>query len=186
MSIRVYAICGNRSVIRLWLIFQFIGVSIAVYTLAFLFLVNMEYMPSPLPKLVACVPKTVPAENLSVVFAIFMASETVLMLTSIVGFWKFRRSATRLLATLRQDGIIYFVILAAVSTGNIIFDTVAPKDLRFMLAAPQVMLHSILSCRMVLHLHEVSETEFLILSGSTVQSDPRFPVPRESRVQNEV
>lgn len=66
-----------------------------------------------------------------------------------------------------QDGIVYFVSLALVTVGNIIFDLVGPPELRFMLAVPQGVLHSVLSCRMILHMYDFGRKEIMASSEET-------------------
>ncbi|KAJ2922445.1 hypothetical protein H1R20_g14649, partial [Candolleomyces eurysporus] len=116
---------------------------------------------------------------------------TVIMMISIfIGFYRYKASNNRLLSVFHRDGIFYFVTLAGVTTANIIFDSAAPLEYRFMLAAPlpslslssqlshspQGCLHSILSCRLILHLHEFAEKELSTPESQQNKSSLQFAV----------
>ncbi|KAJ3522399.1 hypothetical protein NMY22_g11910 [Coprinellus aureogranulatus] len=160
MFIRVFALSQHDKRLGIWLAIQYFAVHIAIYVVLGKYLVAMEYMPSPLPQLVACMPTDTNTSRFSAVFAMIVASEAAIMVISlIIGFSRYRSSGTRLLTAFRRDGIFYFVTMAAVAIGNIIFDSVAPLEFKFMLMAPQGFLHSLLSCRLILHMHQLAEEE---------------------------
>ncbi|TFK23505.1 hypothetical protein FA15DRAFT_705395 [Coprinopsis marcescibilis] len=164
MFVRVYALCGKNRMILYWLILQFIT--------------NRLH-----PDIIACVPIKSDTKKLAMVFAIILVSESMIMLISLAGFWKYRKSSNQLFKTLRNDGIIYYISLTLITAANIIFDTVAPvSSMQFMLAVPQAVLHSVLSCRLVLQLYEASEHEAMAVSGPVVNSGVRF-APRKTTVE---
>ncbi|RXW14791.1 hypothetical protein EST38_g11062 [Candolleomyces aberdarensis] len=169
MYIRVWALGGNTKKLGAALLAQFLGIHIAIYT----------------------------------VLGIFLRSVELIMIISIViGFSRYKASNNRLLSVFHRDGIFYFVTLAGVTTANIIFDSVAPLEYKFMLAAyvlhpprqnidiltlspltslssqqshsPQGCLHSILSCRLILHLHEFAEKELSTPESQQNKSSLQF------------
>ncbi|KAF6749060.1 hypothetical protein DFP72DRAFT_548246 [Ephemerocybe angulata] len=175
MYFRVWALGGNTKKLGAILLVQFVGIHVAIYTILGIFLRSVDYQPSPLPTLVACMPKDTNTEKLRNVYAIIVASESMIMLISVaIGFARYRASNNRLLWVFHRDGIFYFVTLAAVTTANIIFDSVAPLEYKFMVAAPQGVLHSILSCRLILHLHEFSEKELALTESEEHRSSIQF------------
>ncbi|TFK23510.1 hypothetical protein FA15DRAFT_745130 [Coprinopsis marcescibilis] len=111
MFVRVYALCGRNKKVLYWLNLQFIAIHAAVYTLLTMFLLSFECAPSPIPDIIVCVPVRSDTRKLAMVFAIILSSESIIMLISLAGFWKYRKSSTQLFKTLRNDGIIYYVLL---------------------------------------------------------------------------
>ncbi|KAJ2912550.1 hypothetical protein MD484_g7868, partial [Candolleomyces efflorescens] len=175
MYIRVWALGGSTKKLGAALLAQFLGIHVAIYTVLGIFLRSVEYRPSPLPQIVACMPQDTNTTRLTTVYAIIVASETMIMIISIVlGFSRYKASNNRLLAVFHRDGIFYFVTLAGVTTANIIFDSAAPLEFKFMLAAPQGCLHSILSCRLILHLHEFAEKELSANESEENKSSLQF------------
>ncbi|KAJ2932234.1 hypothetical protein H1R20_g4846, partial [Candolleomyces eurysporus] len=159
LFIRVCALAQSKR-ITIWLVLQFIGVHAAIYAVFSLFLKSIKFLPYQIGNIPGCIPYRFNSTLLLVVFGIVVASETIIMLiTGYIGVRRYRSSDCPLLVVFYQDGILYFVSLAAVTVGNIIFDVAGPPELRFMLAVPQGVLHSVLSCRMILHLYDFGKKE---------------------------
>ncbi|TFK23506.1 hypothetical protein FA15DRAFT_462683 [Coprinopsis marcescibilis] len=182
MFIRVYAICGRGKKLLCWLIFQYIGIHAAAFAFLILFHMSFQYIPSPIPSIMACLPINPDTSKLATVYAILMASETVILIISMVGFWSYRQNTTRLLSTLRKDGLVFYVLLVCLSIANLIFDAKPPKpSMRFMLSTPLTISHSVLSCRFVLHLYKITESETMSRlpeSSTDPKSFIQFAKPR--------
>ncbi|TFK23530.1 hypothetical protein FA15DRAFT_705420 [Coprinopsis marcescibilis] len=177
MFIRVFALCGGGKKLLIWLVLQFLAVHGAIYALMYKFMTGIEYMPSFLPTIFACMHKRAPdTTHLYTLSAILVASEAVIMIISLVGFWNYRRTPNQLLSAFRRDGVAYFVMISAISSTNIaVFSTLPPQEeLRFVVGTPQVMLHCILSCRMILHLYETADKETQITDAARTLSDIHF------------
>ncbi|TFK20549.1 hypothetical protein FA15DRAFT_123053 [Coprinopsis marcescibilis] len=71
--------------------------------------------------------------------------------------WSSRRSP--ILKVFYRDGTFYFVVLAVMSIANGVAAQFLPARYRFLLAAPQAVMHSTLSTRMILHLRESARAE---------------------------
>ncbi|KAF6764652.1 hypothetical protein DFP72DRAFT_319181 [Ephemerocybe angulata] len=80
----------------------------------------------------------------------------ILSLTLWIWYTQHRDSMSPLMSTFYRDGLIYFVLLSAVSAGNIICNLVAKLQYIYLLSIPQRIFHSILATRMVLHLRKVA------------------------------
>ncbi|KAF6759608.1 hypothetical protein DFP72DRAFT_885555, partial [Ephemerocybe angulata] len=168
MYIRVWALGGNTKKLGVALLAQFLGVHVTIYTLLGTFLSNVEYQPSNPLALVACMPKGPDPGTLRYIYVVVVASESMIMIISTaIAFVRYRASNNRLLFAFHKDGILYFIILAVVATTNIIFDSVAPLEYKF-------CLHSILSCRLILHLHEVNEKELAVTASEEHSSTIHF------------
>ncbi|KAF5317637.1 hypothetical protein D9611_014969 [Ephemerocybe angulata] len=92
-------------------------------------------------------------------FAVCICRKSRIRLILIMTFWlcfaKHQSTKSPLVATFYKDGLFYFLLLSAVSTGNIICNLVAPLPYIYLLAIPQMVLHSALSTRMVLHIRKL-------------------------------
>ncbi|TFK23502.1 hypothetical protein FA15DRAFT_462642 [Coprinopsis marcescibilis] len=138
MFVRVYAICGKNRTLLFWLIFQFIAIHVAAYVFLSIFLTSFVFFPTPLPTHMACFPVASDTQKLVYVYVLIIVSEFIIMLISLFGFWKFRAANSQLFKTLRQDGILYFFALVAISFANILFDVAVPdQSLRFILSIPR-------------------------------------------------
>jgi len=86
------------------------------------------------------------------------AFETVIVvLTLWIWFKDFGQPKSRLIITLYRDGILYFIYLFLISVANItVLLTFSKGSVANMLNTFQRAMHSILSCRIVLHIRETS------------------------------
>ncbi|KAF5324885.1 hypothetical protein D9611_004108 [Ephemerocybe angulata] len=156
LFLRVYALGGTDRRLGAFLLSLYLGVHIAAYALLYKFLNSIVYTPSPFPSVISCVPIKVDNHMLSIVFILILASEIVILLLT---FWlcvtKHKSTNSPLVGTFSRDGLYYFALISAMSAGNIICNLVAPAGYIYLLVIPQMVLHSTLSTRMVLHIRNV-------------------------------
>ncbi|KAF6758143.1 hypothetical protein DFP72DRAFT_888213 [Ephemerocybe angulata] len=157
LFLRVYALGGTDRRLGAFLLLKYLGVHIAAYTLLYKFLNSIVCKhPSPFPSVISCLPIKVDNRMLSIVFILILASEIViLLLTFWLCFTKHKSTNSPLVGTFSRDGLYYFVLISAMSAGNIICNLVAPAGYVYLLSIPQMVLHSTLSTRMVLHIRKV-------------------------------
>lgn len=156
LFLRVYALGGTDRKLGAFLLALYLGIHGAVYACLYKFLNSIVYMPSPFPNLVSCLPIRANNHMLSVVFILLLVSELVILaITFWLCFTKHKSTNSPLVATFSRDGLSYFVLLSAVSTGNIVCNLVAPTGYIYLLSIPQMVLHSTLSTRMVLHVRRI-------------------------------
>ncbi|KAJ3532997.1 hypothetical protein NMY22_g7520 [Coprinellus aureogranulatus] len=135
------------------------GLNGSAYIFLAKFIYSLEYGPSPAPTILGCLPIKGNANHLSVLYILIVASElSILAITVLILLLKYKRSRSRLVTIFYRDGLIYFLIITALSVGNIICNFVAPQGYSYLLAHPQLVLHSIMSTRMVLHMRKVNES----------------------------
>lgn len=85
MFIRVYALSGHIKVLAAWLLLQFIAVHAAIYAIFALFVKGIKFLPYPIG-IPGCIPYRFDTTQLSIVFGIIVASETLIMLiTAYIG-----------------------------------------------------------------------------------------------------
>ncbi|TFK28553.1 hypothetical protein FA15DRAFT_42915 [Coprinopsis marcescibilis] len=185
MFIRLYAISGLSKRMGIWLVCQFLGVHVSVLVLFSLFVKSVVFAVSPLRGIPGCLPRRFDSSKLVTVFGLVVASQLAIMLMSTwIGFRKYRASASPILVVFYRDGLFYFVSLAVVTVGNILFDSFGPPELSFMLALPQGVLHSVFSCRLVLHMFEFARKECATPNSEHTKTELRFvPQSQLSRVQ---
>ncbi|KAF6758728.1 hypothetical protein DFP72DRAFT_888061 [Ephemerocybe angulata] len=156
LFLRVYALGGRSRAIGMFLAILYLGIHSAVFASLAKFILSIEYGASPLPAIISCFPIKSNNKLLSIVFILLLVSELVIL---IMTFWlcfaKHQSTKSPLVATFYKDGLFYFLLLSAVSTGNIICNLVAPLPYIYLLAIPQMVLHSALSTRMVLHIRKL-------------------------------
>ncbi|KAF5324706.1 hypothetical protein D9611_004121 [Ephemerocybe angulata] len=185
LFLRVYAIGGTDRRLGAFLLTIFVGIHSAAYALLFKFITSIVCTchvvyailasvahtkaiidiadfgfsvdaPSPYPELIPCYTFKAEAHLLSVAFILLLVSElAILVITIWLCFSKHKSTKSPLIATFSRDGLIYFLLLSAVSAGNIICNLVAPLGYIYMLTVPQMVLHSTLSTRMVLHVRKL-------------------------------
>ncbi|KAJ7872686.1 hypothetical protein B0H13DRAFT_2349342 [Mycena leptocephala] len=88
-------------------------------------------------------------------FIIVVLNEVALMsYTMWIGFRAYRHSRNPLVVTLYRDGIMYFVFLSAGSLLNLVILVAGPAHTQDLLNGLLRVVHSIFSCRILLHVRE--------------------------------
>ncbi|KAJ3532105.1 hypothetical protein NMY22_g7879 [Coprinellus aureogranulatus] len=153
LFLRVYALSGRDRRLMVYLALQFIATHVAYFAMYGVFLAGVEFGPSPIPAVLGCVPGLPDSEKydslLAGMFGLIMANElAIALITSALCVVKYRGlQRSRLVDMFFRDGLVYFAVLTAFSTANIIIDLAGPPEFRF-----QRVTHSILSCRLILHM----------------------------------
>ncbi|KAH6909485.1 hypothetical protein BKA70DRAFT_1425890 [Coprinopsis sp. MPI-PUGE-AT-0042] len=160
MFVRLYALSGHNKKMLAWIVFQLLAIQSVVITFFSLFVRSVKVIKSPLPSVPGCIPSKFDSHKLMIVFAAIVASQLIMMLiSSWIGIQKYKHSNSPILVVFYRDGFFYFLSLTVVTIGNIIFDRIGPPELRFMLTLPQGILHSVLSCRLTLHIYDFAKKE---------------------------
>ncbi|KAF5324710.1 hypothetical protein D9611_004127 [Ephemerocybe angulata] len=157
LFLRVWALSGRNRKLLIYLTAQYTAVHLVEAVLFGHFLFGLEFGPSPLPTVIGCLPlppkKKIQNSMLSALFGLILANELVILfITFFIGLTKFRDLRSPLIKTFYLDGFFYFLILSAISIGNMIVDLVGPPEYRFLIVVLQRVMHSVLSGRMILHL----------------------------------
>ncbi|KAJ3533563.1 hypothetical protein NMY22_g7286 [Coprinellus aureogranulatus] len=164
LFLRVYALSGRNRKLMYYLIFQYIATHFAWISMYGVFLSGVEFGPSPIPTVLGCVilPPSKELYNtlLAGIFGFIMANEiSIALMTFIIGLLKYRNlRRSPLISIFYRDGFFYFAILTAFSVANMIVDLIGPPEFRFLMVIFQRVMHSILSCRMVLHMRKYAAT----------------------------
>ncbi|KAF6758733.1 hypothetical protein DFP72DRAFT_180399 [Ephemerocybe angulata] len=160
MYLRLHALAGRGRYFATFLVLLFVSAHSIVYIADAKFIETLRYVPSPFPHIISCLAVQGTNKFFSAVFITMITSELIILsLTLWIWYTQHRDSMSPLMATFYRDGLIYFVLLSAVSAGNIICNLVAKLQYIYLLSIPQRIFHSILATRMVLHLRKVASVE---------------------------
>ncbi|KLO20268.1 hypothetical protein SCHPADRAFT_934860 [Schizopora paradoxa] len=142
---RTHILLGRSKSVKCMLVALFLTVFIGAcigYKLA-----SMTYFPSSLKMVPACIGDG-QATGISISYGLVCFSELVIVVLTV---WSVRyefRDMGKLLFMLYRDGILFFLCLFVISTFNII-GTLLWRDLSML----QGVMHSVLTSRVILHLH---------------------------------
>ncbi|KAJ3545597.1 hypothetical protein NMY22_g2365 [Coprinellus aureogranulatus] len=151
------------------------------------FLSGIEFGPSPLPTVLGCVilpPKKRIYSTLLAGAHIKPSTRlAIVLMMFIIGLLKYRHLRNSPLITIfYRDGFFYFAVLTAFSIANMIVDIIGPIAARISIShgyassTPlcQRVIHSILSCRMVLHMKKYAAVGEEFTAWTAGQSDYPF------------
>ncbi|XP_006464044.1 hypothetical protein AGABI2DRAFT_180157 [Agaricus bisporus var. bisporus H97] len=177
LTIRTWAVWAKGNYVAIGLFGSFLLIWAAVVVLAAFYLRASNHLSSPLPSLLGCIIEG-SGTYLASIFVVIAAHDTIMVVLMITrGIYALRSGGdSRLLKTVYGDGIAFYVYLFVLSVVNIaiIFNF---SELVVLLVMMQGAIHSVLACRVVLHIRQHYRPE---LEDSTwemgVQSAPRFRV----------
>ncbi|KAJ7451266.1 hypothetical protein B0H11DRAFT_2289087 [Mycena galericulata] len=117
-------------------------------------------------------------ESSSVLVACYVSllvGETVIVLLTLWKFVHYKVSAagtfrsSRLITSFYRDGIIFYVAILVFFIGIVVLQSGLPEDLKLIALTPLRVMHSILACRLVIHVRVVASEEG---TGTVVNSKP--------------
>ncbi|KAF9443566.1 hypothetical protein P691DRAFT_778802 [Macrolepiota fuliginosa MF-IS2] len=135
---------------------------VAIPTPFVLYLRTIVYAPSPAPHILGCLSQSV-GLLFSVSFAGSMLFNLVMLLLMIIRAISWYRLGAKsdLTRMIYRDGIIYYVYTFIFSTLNFLVILKFPKDYTDLLFTMDRVLHSVLSCRVVLHIRQQRQLEVM-------------------------
>ncbi|KAJ2911690.1 hypothetical protein MD484_g8726, partial [Candolleomyces efflorescens] len=99
---------------------QFFVVQATAFSLLGPFLTSFRWVPSPVPKHIACLAVAANTLYAAISFAMIMVNETIIMLVMLyIGFMRHRHTRSSLVKIFYRDGFVFFLFLAASSIVNI-------------------------------------------------------------------
>ncbi|KAJ7628500.1 hypothetical protein FB45DRAFT_918423 [Roridomyces roridus] len=114
-------------------------------------------IPPPLP---ACNPES-SNDIILVSYGTLLFSETIIVLLTLwKGFYTFRNGLyvrqSQLITTFYRDGLFWYLAMQAVFIVNVVFQTTARPSIKSIADTPMRILHSVLACRLVVHVRCVA------------------------------
>ncbi|TFK21419.1 hypothetical protein FA15DRAFT_707251 [Coprinopsis marcescibilis] len=177
LFIRVYAVSARNRFVLIWLSTQYVLVHCAEFALMGILVANTQFPTiTGITEYIGCT--VIPPSNhgmlLRCIFGLLVLNAGVLvLLMGWMGLVRFRHApASALVETFFRDGLGYFLVIASVAVINIVAN-VRVTMANFILAEAQGIFHSILACRLVLHLRKVG------LQGVNADYDPSHMGARE-------
>lgn len=154
LLVRTYALLGQNKYVLYGLISLFLvefGIDCWILEL---FMSSRRFGPPALPIWDGCFPISESSVGIYDYVAVIVYESVILMLTLYGGYVRFRHSATPLLVILYRDGVLFFLLLVALSLGNVL--TLGIGMPKAYLTTVQSVFHSILSTRILLHAREAA------------------------------
>ncbi|KAF6746238.1 hypothetical protein DFP72DRAFT_1076447 [Ephemerocybe angulata] len=171
---RVYGFSGRSVWMLLYLLFQYVVVHTAKLVLLFKYIGTLIFKEWPYPNM-TCMPFDSKAPLFGAVFAVLLGGVTGVMLIMVfVAYKKHRSFNSALLKVFYQDGVFYFICLAALASANMGVSFGASSGYRYLFTQLEIDVHALLSTRMLLHLREIGNREASV-TGSGIFSSDRLP-----------
>ncbi|TFK22976.1 hypothetical protein FA15DRAFT_705891 [Coprinopsis marcescibilis] len=182
LYVRLYALSGRNPTILCFLIVNGLVVFVGCTVLTAIHVTSgIWHVSAPDPVIPGCFGDLHESGSLVVgAYALLVYSGLMTMSLCVYYglrvYWTLRRSP--LLQIFYRDGTFYFAGLTAMSIANGVSALLLPPGYRSLFAVPQVVAHSTLSTRMILHLKEVAkqDTEFVTLKNLSIFSTPQIVV----------
>ncbi|TFK18286.1 hypothetical protein FA15DRAFT_675403 [Coprinopsis marcescibilis] len=165
LFVRVYALSGRSRRMLVFLSIQYILTHTAEIVLMTRLTTGAGFPIIPgVTERIGCTPDTPPHTDtfLRLIFGMFLLNGAVLVtLMTWLGYKRFDRfRLSQVAVVFFRDGFNYFFIITAIGIINMVVSFEATAT-NFVLGEAQGIFHSIMACRLVLHLREVgSETGF--------------------------
>ncbi|KAF9449499.1 hypothetical protein P691DRAFT_553135 [Macrolepiota fuliginosa MF-IS2] len=180
-TFRTWVIWGKTKPMGWALAALYAAIWILALVILGIYLPTVIHEASPFPELFGCIARS-PSTLLSTSYIAFMVFEAIMLLLVVVrGISDLRNggSESRLMRLVYRDGVIYYIYIFCLSTLNAITILKFPKDYGSILLGLQRMVHSVLSCRVILHIREQARKQEHGGLGSTTDvtqlSSIQFP-----------
>ncbi|EGO03050.1 hypothetical protein SERLA73DRAFT_70511 [Serpula lacrymans var. lacrymans S7.3] len=169
LILRTYAVWGQNKKVLLFMGLFFCAIFFTNISVLVVFLKYLQFGPLPSPTIPGC--NTVKSSDiLGIVWILLILHETVILfLTLYQGLKHLRYCRGRLWVTLFTDGIIYYLLFLVNMIANVIILFGLPVQYSDFLNPFQGVIHSVLSCRVILNLRAAGSRQDSLL-GETSQS----------------
>lgn len=168
LFVRVFAFSERNRKVLIYLVIQYIAIHAPSVGILITFLLSVKFAPAAQPDL-PCMTASAGYKYIGINFSLALLSVVTIMVIMVyIAHRKYRRLNSNLLKLFYRDGILYFLCLSGLATANIVASFVASASYKFLLLETQVLLHSVLSTRMLLHLRKWAEHD--IKGGRTVET----------------
>lgn len=159
-TFRTWAVWGGGKQFTVALAVIFCAIWAGVFVDGFFYLKLTTHGPSPAPDFFGCfIIKTTPI--LSIAYILLMLYDAFLlslMVSRALYIFRLGRK-TRLTVVIFSDGIIYFIYIFVISLVNVLFIVRLPDSLHTLMMMFARSMHSVLACRVVLHIREQIELQ---------------------------
>ncbi|TFK18284.1 hypothetical protein FA15DRAFT_760686 [Coprinopsis marcescibilis] len=160
LFIRVYALSGQSKFMRAYLVIQYLVTHVAELALMAKLTSQAGFPIIPgITEHIGCTPSAPPHTELvmRVIFGLFVFNGAVLVV--IMAWLCYKRfcpfRVSHIAFVFMRDGFLYFVVIAVIGVVNIIV-SVETRATNFVLGESHAIFHSIMACRLVIHLREVA------------------------------
>ncbi|KAF6751551.1 hypothetical protein DFP72DRAFT_476440 [Ephemerocybe angulata] len=149
---RVWAFGHRRRKIAMYLTMQYFTIHTPSFVFLILFLRTVRF-PAPGGPDAPCLPPSAEYMYLGICFALALLSILTIMAIMVsIALRNYRNSENGLFGLFYRDGIFYFLCLSGLAVANSAVNFAAPVAYKMLLLEIQIVLHVVLSTRMILHL----------------------------------
>ncbi|TFK26995.1 hypothetical protein FA15DRAFT_754674 [Coprinopsis marcescibilis] len=164
--IRVWALSGRSKGMQYYLYAQFFvmhGTQLILGCLVSAWTSVLTGTGLPITQHTGCLflPRPELGPIISFLFGLFVISSTILVcIMCWFGFRLYRSHPTNLITIIFSDGLLYYFTLAALSTTNTVLNKRIDQspEILLILIEGEAVLHSVLACRLLLHVRELART----------------------------
>ncbi|KAA1476594.1 hypothetical protein DENSPDRAFT_519844 [Dentipellis sp. KUC8613] len=175
---RTYALWGKKKLVGCTMVLLFVVAWAVLGVYLAQFLHSIEFIPIEIipPELQGCFVTKI-ADTLYICWTIALSYETTVMGLTLIKVWqKFRHTSSPLLYLIFRDSTLSYITLLVSSIANVLVVLLGPPEHTFLLAGTQHALHVILSSRIVLNIRRTA------VSGAVVGRDHEIIELREIRL----
>ncbi|KAH6908261.1 hypothetical protein BKA70DRAFT_293379 [Coprinopsis sp. MPI-PUGE-AT-0042] len=149
---QVYAFSQRNKILGTYLMVQYFIAWSAVLCIQVLYFTRIEFSRMDLPSL-TCALKETSANLMGITFAISVGSVSILILITLsimlVKYGNLKNALTRAFV---RDGTVFLYGIAMIGVISTVLTFTGQDSIKWVLGAPKSVVHSLLACRMVLHL----------------------------------
>ncbi|KAF9441183.1 hypothetical protein P691DRAFT_715303 [Macrolepiota fuliginosa MF-IS2] len=172
LSLRTWAVWGQDFKVGVGLLIFYAGVMVPNFVNMAFFLKSVTFIPS-IPEIPGCI-VTGSSNRLYINWILLMVFDIgVCMLMIIQGYRSYISGGNSQLAkVVYRDGVLYYVYLVVLSMVNLIVILRLPRQYLALLSSPMRSIHSILTCRVVLHTRGQAKQGTIVLGdGRELEGD---------------
>ncbi|KAJ7454719.1 hypothetical protein FB451DRAFT_1279095 [Mycena latifolia] len=156
--LRTYAISGQSRTVLIVFITICTASLAGSFVLLTLYIQTAKFGPPLLATLPGCYLANGTLIYVGISFIIALSLDICIFVYTLwIGIKKYRHSRNPLIVTLYRDGITYFAFLCIISATNFAILLNRPLDMPELLNNLLRVMHSLLSCRVILHVREVEQ-----------------------------
>ncbi|KAF9448156.1 hypothetical protein P691DRAFT_67697 [Macrolepiota fuliginosa MF-IS2] len=154
-TLRTWAVWGKSKCLTWGIFSTFAATWAAIFVTLVLYVRSVNQEVSPAPQVIGCTLR-ISSPVLSVSFILLMAYDAALLIMMLIrGVSAFRSGGDSYLTrVVYSDGIVYYVYVFLLSLLNVLIILKLPDDYETLLLTMERVIHSVLACRVVLHIRQ--------------------------------
>ncbi|ETW74842.1 hypothetical protein HETIRDRAFT_447107 [Heterobasidion irregulare TC 32-1] len=176
IMMRTWAIWGRKKVVAFGLLFLFVITFVPCCILVARFIKSLTYAPisilGDLANVRGCFVTRANETILGcyICLCMFDTAIVILTVTKIFQLRKSHHTNSSIIVTMYKDGMVYYLALLSLSIISVVLLLVVSEDFVILLIALQRVMYSVLSARILLHIHKAHEAWQPLSQGTTLRT----------------